>query len=547
METLTRYFAHIRSGTLAHSAVNPFVLSTLSPFVLSPSKDQTAPAKPERTRLRAGESKAERDSRHRLPDPHAFALSTRFSFVLSPFVPFVLSLSKHRAALAKSERRPAQRGPKPKTERAFKGHSPRPFQALTAAAVALSLFLIASTQTAAAQVAPTITDGGVTNSFPDGMHFAVSADSDSPIQEIRLRYKILPDGALTIDEPDFDPASSISATLALGGAGLYLPPGTVIEYHWEATDADGDESRTETQRFFYDDVRFQWTPLESNGITVYYYSGSQAQAQAMLQTAVDRIQSMSQLLGAHIDFPIKVWIYDNVDDMRPALQRRSETYDASVITAGVRVASDTVLVLGNVSFDTLKHELTHVVTAAAGESPFGTLPAWLDEGTAVFGQDDPGGFRDAVEQAIRRGSVFSVRQITSYPGDPSAVDLFYGQSWSLVKYLNDTYGPEKFAQLFAEIKGGKRIDAALEAAYGFDQDGLDNEWRAANGLPARETPQPTQPAQPDATDAASGSQNEPRTEDDSGTSAILIIALAVGLIVLAVGVAAAGWTVAKRL
>ncbi len=59
-----------------------------------------------------------------------------------------------------------------------------------------------------------------------------------------------------------------------------------------------------------------------------------------------------------------------------------------------------------------------------------------------------------------------------------------------MKYLNDTYGPEKFAQLFAEIKGGKRIDAALEAVYGFDQDGLDNEWRAANGLAPRETPEP---------------------------------------------------------
>jgi hypothetical protein len=124
--------------------------------------------------------------------------------------------------------------------------------------------------------------------------------------------------------------------------------------------------------------------------------------------------------------------------MRPALARRSETYEASVITAGVRVATDTVLVLGNASFSTLRHELTHVVTAAAGEGPLGTMPAWLDEGTAVFGQQDPEGFEDAVERAISRGNVFTVRQITSSPGDPDAVNLFYGQSWSVVKYLHDT-------------------------------------------------------------------------------------------------------------
>jgi len=138
-----------------------------------------------------------------------------------------------------------------------------------------------------------------------------------------------------------------------------------------------------------------------------------------------------------------------------------------------------------------------------------------------------------------------VRQITSSPGDPDAVNLFYGQSWSLVKYLNDAYGPEQFARLFAEIKGGKRIDPALKAVYGFDQDGLDNEWRAANGLPPRATPEPREDEQPEATGAPSDAGDE-RPGDDGGTSAVVIIALALGLAALAGAVAAAGWAVARR-
>jgi hypothetical protein len=137
-----------------------------------------------------------------------------------------------------------------------------------------------------------------------------------------------------------------------------------------------------------------------------------------------------------------------------------------------------------------------------------------------------------------------LRQITSSPGDPDAVNLFYGQSWSVVKYLNDTYGPEKFAQLFAEIKGGKRIDTALEAVYGFDQDGLDNEWRAAHGLEPLERVEPTDPA---GTDGPAKPQDEPQTEDGGGTSAIVIIAVALGFVVLAGAVGAAGWAVARRL
>jgi len=397
-----------------------------------------------------------------------------------------------------------------------------------------------------ANAAPTVSDAGVTDSFPNGMTFAVSASSDSPINELKIRYKVLPDGTSAIASPKFQPGTSVTATFDLGGADLYLPPGTVIEYHWEATDADGDQSRTETASFFYDDVRFQWTPLESNGITIYYYSGSQDDAQAMLQTATETIGSMSQLLGANITYPIKVWLYKNNNDMRPALQRRSATFEASVITEGVRVASDTVLILGNGSFGTLRHELTHVVTHAAGESALGHLPAWLDEGTAVYGQKDPGGFETAVDQAVQRGNVFSVRQITSSPGDPSGVNLFYGESWSLVKYLNDTYGPEKFAKLFAEIKRGNTIDDALKAAYGFDQDGLDNEWRVAHGLPPRATTEPKQ-EQPQTTAGASGSQTNAQKDDGGRTSTFVLIALAAGLIVLAGAVSLAGWALAKRL
>ncbi len=398
---------------------------------------------------------------------------------------------------------------------------------------------------AAAQTAPTVTDRGAVNNFPDGMIFSVSADSDSPIEKIRLRYTILPDGTAASGQPDFDPAPSVAATFELGGAQLYLPPGTLIEYYWQVTDADGDESRSETARFSYDDVRFDFVPLQGDGVTIYYYSGSERDARAMLLAASDKIAAMSNLLGATIDFPIKIWIYDSVEDMRPALQRRSETYEQSVVTAGVRVASDTVLVLGNASFDTLRHELTHVVTAVAGESAFGTLPAWLDEGTAVYGQDDPDGFEGAINRAVDRGNVLSVRQITSYPGDPAKVDLFYGEAWSLVKYLNDTYGAEKFAQLFAEIKSGKRIDAALQVVYGFDQDGLEDEWRASLGLPPRSTPEPTHPAKDEPT-AAPGGSGDQQESNGGGTSAGVIIGVALGTLALAGTIGAVGWTLARR-
>ncbi len=416
----------------------------------------------------------------------------------------------------------------------------KPLSAISIAAAVALVALLAVGAPARAQSGPTVTDGGVDNNFPDGMVFRVTAEGDSPIEKIRLKYKILPDGTSANGVPDFEPSTRVQTQFELGGGDIYLSPGLVVEYYWEVTDGSGATAKTETQSFFYDDSRFEWSTVESDGVTIYYYSGSEEDAQSMHDVAVEALAEMSALLDTEIPFEVQVWTYDSVEDMRPALVRRSESYESQIITAGVRVATNTVLVLGNVSFDTLRHELTHVVTAEAGESALGTLPAWLDEGTAVYGQNDPEGFRDAVERAFDRGNILSVREITAYPGDPDKVELFYGEGWGLVSYLVDTYGEEKFAELFAAVKSGKRIDSALEAVYGFDQDGLEDEWRDAHGLPARETPAPT----PEETD-----QPAQATEDDNGggSSALLIVGIAVGILALAALVAAGGIAAAKRL
>jgi hypothetical protein len=396
---------------------------------------------------------------------------------------------------------------------------------------------------ARAQEAPTVTDGGASVEFPAGITFAVSAESEAEITDVRLRYRVLPDGTAAIGRPDFEPGTRVEATFDLAGNNppqIYLAPGTTIEYYWEVTDAAGTEATTEEASVFYDDTRFDWERRTSDGITIYYYSGSDGDAAEMHEASVEVIAAMSDLLGAEVDFDINIWVYESPDDMRPALQARSETYESQVITAGVRVASNTVLVLGIDAMDTLRHELTHIVTAQAGESALGTLPAWLDEGTAVYSQEDPGGFRTAIENAIDRGAVFSVREISSYPGDPDKVNLFYGQSWSLVSHLVDEYGQEMFARLFAEVKSGNRIESALEEVYGFGQDGLEDEWRAANGLPPRPTAAPEEPGSQD--DPQAGAPNE----DDDNSSLALVVALALGVVALAAAVGAGGIWAARK-
>ena len=166
--------------------------------------------------------------------------------------------------------------------------------------------------------------------------------------------------------------------------------------------------------------------------------------------------------------------------------------------------------------DILRHELTHVVTKVAGEGPYGDLPAWLDEGTAMYAQSEPGeGFTSALDGAVDRDRLLSVRSMTSPTGDPDKVTLFYGEAWSLVSFMVEEYGEEKFAQLYAVFKDGSTTDNALQQVYGFDQDGLEDAWRASLGLEPRQRATAT----PTATSRRPSPRLRTRLPRDNGSQA----------------------------
>ncbi|MFQ5880464.1 MAG: peptidase MA family metallohydrolase [Dehalococcoidia bacterium] len=419
-------------------------------------------------------------------------------------------------------------------------------RSILAMALLLLTLIALSPPDARGQGAIQVTNDEVLNRFQEGeILFRLAVRSDSPIQKVILRYKILPDGALTVAEPTFTSGPQVSVTFRLKGNDpprIYIHPGATVEYYWEVEDASGQAHTTEKATVAYADDRFPWQSAIEGNLTVYWYAGNEAAARSLLTVGRETLDQMSQLLDTQVDFPVKVWVYASPGDMRAAIQGRSPTFEQQVFTAGQRVSSDTVVTTGGGGApDTLRHELTHIVTKQAGEGPFGDLPAWLDEGTAMYAQGSPGtGFLGALESALDRNRPLSLRSMSSPPGNPSAVNLFYGQAWSVVTYLVETYEPERFAQLFAVFKKGSTVDRALQAVYGFDLAGLEDEWRANLGLapqpPAVPTPPPLpQPAprpQPEQAPAP-GAQPTAPTGDEGAPVITIAVITALALVVLA--------------
>ena len=83
-----------------------------------------------------------------------------------------------------------------------------------------------------------------------------------------------------------------------------------------------------------------------------------------------------------------------------------------------------------------------------------------------------------VSLAARFGQLLPLTSMTNRPGKPDEVILFYGQSHAIVRYLIESYGPEKMAELLRTLKSGRGEDDALMQVYGLDRAGLDARWRS---------------------------------------------------------------------
>ena len=328
------------------------------------------------------------------------------------------------------------------------------------------------------------------NDFPKGITFKLDFESEEPVQEVRFRYAIAPDGSRAYGVPECAGVTSVQCTFDLKStASNFLIPGVEITYFWEITDQAGRTVETDPDRCMYQDDRFDWRSLSEDGLTVWFYAGSEDDMRSLLSVGQDTLTRMGSLLGTEVDFPVKVFVYDSAEDMQPVLLAGQLSPEHGVITLGEVVVSDTAVVAHDAyAPDILRHELSHIVMRNAVKGPFSNLPAWLEEGVAVYGQSQPlADMKSALEAAIKSNRPFTIRSLSSASVGESggSVGLFYGQSYSVVRFLIDDYGEEKFRELLAAFREGNRTDDALMQVYGFDQDGLENAWRRSVGLPER--------------------------------------------------------------
>jgi len=345
-------------------------------------------------------------------------------------------------------------------------------------------------------------------SFSEQIVFRLMAESSSEINEITLIYRIGSAPVTNSAHPEFSPAKQVEAEHVWRLQRGEIPPGSDIEYSWRIKDAAGNALETELVTFTYMDDRFTWQSLAEGKVVLYWYDADQTFGQRLLDSAVESLSRLEENVGVELEKPVKIIVYQDKADMQEALISQGAIYEEQIITLGVVVAPDIVLLHGtHQEVDrTIAHELTHVVVHLATDNPYTEIPAWLDEGLAMYNEGElRSGNAQALKEGIRENRLISVRSLTSMTGNPAEVNLFYGEVYSVVDFLLKTCGKEKMSELLQVFKEGSLADDALLEVYGFDQDELDAQWRESMGTsPRGEVGEGVTPEAPEAGEPAGG-------------------------------------------
>jgi hypothetical protein len=369
----------------------------------------------------------------------------------------------------------------------------------------LTLILSLSLLTVSSAFAPPqadVTDNKVILDFPETATFRATITSDAEIRSVVLEYGT---EQLTCGEviakafPQFTPAKTVNAewTWEMRQSGS-LPPGATIWWRWRYTDETGRETVSDRQTITWLDSEHNWKTITADKLNLHYYSGDQAFAQDLLNAAKGGLDFNRTKSGLTAESPIDLYIYADTDDLKEAI-----LYEPSW-TGGQAFPEHDIVILGisqsDIEWgrDSIVHELTHVLVGHLTFSCLGSLPTWLVEGLAVYseGELDPAS-QQQLDDAIRTDTLLTVRSLSAgFSEVPSKAYLSYSQSYSIVKFLIETYGQSEMTVLLTSLRDGTAIEDALNSTYGFDIEGLEDAWRKGIGakprtVSAQPTAQPT--------------------------------------------------------
>lgn len=315
--------------------------------------------------------------------------------------------------------------------------------------------------------------------FPDRIVFTLEADAPPDVQSATLYYTVGAKGVKVYSYPvRFTNTENIEAEFVVNtGRDGFIPQGADIEYYYVFTDSLGNSATSESRSFEYLDPRYNWQRLVQDDYTLIWHNRPERAVRRLAADVSLRMGAVRDMFGLEDDYNFKAVIVNSRSEADRSFPPLSATAQDTFLYGGFAFDRYGVTVVAGLNRDSLIHELTHLMFAERVDSPRAKPPAWLNEGLAMYFEPG-GGYRESdVQKALRAGYLIPLRHMTSVPGRPDEVRLFYSQSASIVRFMMDEFGHDRMDMLLTELNEGRKIEDALIATYGVGLDELDSGWR----------------------------------------------------------------------
>ena len=315
--------------------------------------------------------------------------------------------------------------------------------------------------------------------FPDRIVINLSAEGSADVRSVRLFYTVGPANARVYTYPkSFRNTGPMSAEFVIRtDRGGFIPQGVDIEYYYVFTDPEGLETESDRFSFPYLDPRYNWKRREYDDFTLIWHDRSDRAVRSVGGSVSVRMAAVKRLLGLDGDYDFKAVLINDRAEASRSFPPVSQTSQDVSLYAGFALGDYGTFVLAGLNQDGMVHELTHLMVDEAVNTRLARVPAWLNEGIAMY--FEPSGSRRESELAwaAGRGDLLRLRHMRTVPGRPDDVRLFYAQSASVVRFMADRFGEDRLANLFSAIGDGQSAEQAIATTYGMTVDQLDAAWR----------------------------------------------------------------------
>ena len=334
-----------------------------------------------------------------------------------------------------------------------------------------------------------IIEESVKTEFPQGIRYKLEIDSANRIEEVIVRFRIGQQATMVYDYMELENSGTTHANFfwRTNTASRHIPPGTIITYSFEILDDTNQKLTTPKKEFVYEDPNYSWDYVSNGSVTVGYHGPIKRRAKAVLDVTFKTVERMGPILGSDLSVPIRITIYNNNREMLGALPPGSKSIRTELITEGQAYTTMGTILMqagGSLALGTASHEVTHILIHRAAEKRARSVPSWLHEGLAEYGNLNSGFSYDAaLDFAIETNRLLPITTMQGMPGTADDIMIFYGQSKSFISFIIETFGEKSITELMATIKSGKNAETSFKIVYDISLLEAENLWRNSVGAP----------------------------------------------------------------